>query len=104
MVHGPQTGRCHVCGELTDTYSNAACLRCGSVFHLALRQDMPGKDCGQVWINDESQTLEFACNRCLGLAAPASDGATDETAARYSRSTHSRASDLLRARRKGRGR
>lgn len=26
---------------------------------------MPGKDCGEVWINEEHLGLEFACNTCL---------------------------------------
>ncbi len=33
--------------------------------------DMPGKDCGEVWVNEEHQALEFACNRCLAPPEPA---------------------------------
>jgi hypothetical protein len=98
-VHGPQTGVCRACGELTDAFSNASCMRCGSSYHLALRQDVPAKDCGQVWIDDESQTLEFACNVCLGVVgAVESDQEMGERAG-YARSEGGRASELLRRKR-----
>ena len=105
MVHGPQAGRCVVCGEMTDPFSNAVCLQCGGAYHLALRQDIPAKDCGQVWINDEHQTLEYACNVCLGVTA-AGDSAGDEADAgrSYTRAQGVRASDILRRKRAGRAR
>ena len=31
----------------------------------SLRTDIPGKDCGQVWINEDHLALEFACDLCL---------------------------------------
>jgi hypothetical protein len=104
-VHGPQVGVCRVCGELTDTYSNATCMQCGSSFHLALRRDVPAKDCGQVWIDDETQTLDFACDVCLGRVDPSpaaeeSEESTERPA--YARSEGVRASDLLRRKRAGR--
>jgi hypothetical protein len=97
-VHGPQVGVCRVCGEMTDTYSNASCMQCASTFHLALRRDIPGKDCGQVWINEETQALDFACDICLGRTVPAE---SEPAAGRpgYARSDAKRASDLLRRRR-----
>ena len=103
-MHGPQVGVCRVCGELTDTYSNATCMQCGFPFHLALRNDVPAKDCGQVWIDEDSQTLDFACDICLGRVDPAPD--VDQEAARsaYSRSEGMRASDVLRRKRAGRRR
>jgi hypothetical protein len=100
MVHGPQVGVCRVCGEMTSVTSNASCMQCGGVFHLALRQDVPEKDCGQVWINDESQTLEFACNVCLGQAEPAAPPSDERP--RYARTQGTRAADLLRAKRRRR--
>lgn len=103
-MHGPQVGVCRVCGEMTDTFSNATCMRCGFPFHLALRNDVPAKDCGQVWIDEESQTLDFACNICLGQVDPTP--AVDEGAGRtgYARSEGMRASDVLRRKRAGRRR
>lgn len=64
-------GICHVCGEATEAHTYCLCGGCGMVFHLNARADMPGKDCGQVWIGEEHQALEFACNVCLTPAAPA---------------------------------
>jgi hypothetical protein len=85
---------------MTDAFSNASCMQCGAPFHLALRQDVPAKDCGQVWINDESQTLEFACNVCLGHAVePAAEPAAPSAGGRYSRSQGARASEILRQKR-----
>ena len=103
-MHGPQTGVCRVCGELTDAFSNATCMRCGSPYHLALRQDVPAKDCGQVWIDDESQTLEFACNICLGVAGESEGEQGVEARAGYARREGTRASELLRRKRSERRR
>ena len=105
MVHGPQVGRCVVCGEMTDPFSNATCLQCGGTYHLALRQDVPGKDCGQVWINDEHQTLDYACDVCLGRAETPASAAPEENEPRaYARRDGVRAADLLRRKRAERGR
>jgi hypothetical protein len=102
MVHGPQVGVCRVCGDLTTVTSNASCMQCGGVYHLALRQDVPEKDCGQVWINEESQTLEFACDICLGQAdfGPAAPPSADRP--RYARAQGTRAADVVRAKRRRR--
>jgi len=43
----------------------AYCGVCGNLYHLNSRSDIPGEDCGQVWINEEHLGLEFACNTCL---------------------------------------
>ena len=103
VVHGPQVGTCRVCGELTEIYSTASCLQCGGTYHLALRNDIPAKDCGQVWVNDEYQTLEFACDICLGRAAPAESAERDARPG-YARAEGRRASEVLRAKRAARNR
>lgn len=46
-------------------HMEAFCDSCGKPYHLNQRSDLPGDDCGQVWINEEHLGLEFACNRCL---------------------------------------
>jgi hypothetical protein len=33
-----------------------------------MRMDVPGKDCGQVWLNETHMHLEFGCLTCLGKA------------------------------------
>ena len=102
-MHGPQVGACRVCGELTNAFSNATCMQCGSSYHLALRQDVPAKDCGQVWISDESQTLEFACDICLGKVSP-EDDAAGAARPQYARAEGRRAADVLRRKRGERSR
>jgi len=61
-----RTLACHVCGDpLTDTNS-AVCNTCDNAFHLRLRNDAEGRDCGDVWVNEQFLALEFACFACLG--------------------------------------
>lgn len=56
---------CIVCDEATEEHTEAICNGCGKPYHLNQRADRPGKDCGEVWINEDFQALEFACNICL---------------------------------------
>jgi hypothetical protein len=65
--------RCVVCDDPVDEKTSSVCSLCGQRFHLNQRNDQPGKDCGEVWINDQYLALEFACRRCLDVPAePAS--------------------------------
>ena len=61
---------CSVCGDEMESHNEATCDNCGKTYHLNQRMDLPGKDCGQVWINEGHLALEFACDRCLHPAAP----------------------------------
>lgn len=56
---------CRVCSEVVTSITEAWCGSCGEVYHLNQRSDLPGKDCGRVWINEEHLALEFACDVCL---------------------------------------
>jgi hypothetical protein len=58
---------CHVCGEpLLGTLTH--CNNCDRPFHLRQRADEDGRECGEVWINEQYLTLEYACDVCLGKA------------------------------------
>ncbi len=59
------TDTCVVCLLTVEPYMVAFCGVCGSLYHLNSRADLPGEDCGQVWINEDHLGLEFACNTCL---------------------------------------
>ena len=76
---------CAVCGEEADERTSSVCHYCGDRFHLNQRNDTEGKDCGNVWINEQFLALEFACQRCLDEAQPPEAApapqAADETAA-----------------------
>ncbi len=61
---------CSVCGEQGDERTLSVCGNCGERFHLNQRNDVPGKDCGAVWINEQYLALEFACQRCLDGGEP----------------------------------
>lgn len=56
---------CCVCHEALTADTSAVCNGCGEPFHLNQRNDQPGKDCGEVWINEDHMALEFACRICL---------------------------------------
>jgi hypothetical protein len=100
VVYGPQVGVCRVCGEMTSIHSTASCMDCSGTFHLALRQDIPAKDCGQVWIDEETQTLVFSCSVCLGEVSLAAEPAPPPLGeGRYVRRTGVRATDVLRSKR-----
>ena len=92
---------CVVCGEGLEGPNMATCNQCGSRFHLVTRMDVPGKDCGEVWINQEFLALEFACATCLRGVPP---GITRERPARrrYARRSGARAADVVRQRRRRR--
>ena len=70
---------CHICGEETAEHTAAECMRCGQVFHLALRIDVPTRECGQVWIDDDTMALDFACDICLGTVPAIPAGSSQET-------------------------
>jgi len=56
---------CHVCEEALNAPNLATCLACHRDFHLQMRVDVPGKDCGEVWLHDERMHLVFGCQVCL---------------------------------------
>ncbi|MEO6397173.1 MAG: hypothetical protein ABIP13_01780 [Tepidiformaceae bacterium] len=62
---------CSVCRQSMAAHMLATCDSCGKAYHLNQRTDLPGTDCGQVWISEEHLGLEFACDRCLNPAEPA---------------------------------
>ena len=56
---------CVVCGERLDAVNVAVCGECGGRYHLVMKTDQPGKDCGDVWLNEVYLALQFACFNCL---------------------------------------
>jgi hypothetical protein len=68
---------CTVCGDDVAPPNEAWCGACGESYHLQQRTDVPGKDCGSVWINDEHLALEFTCNNCLNPVPPGLDDVLD---------------------------
>ena len=56
---------CVVCGEQAEAAMTAECNWCNGRFHLNQRDDVEGKDCGQVWVDEQYLALQFACNACL---------------------------------------
>ena len=73
MTRDPPTV-CRVCGDGADESNSAVCNNCEGRFHLRLRNDADGQDCGDVWINEQYLSLEYACNICLGKPPAAGAG------------------------------
>jgi hypothetical protein len=69
---------CSVCSEPLEQHTEATCDNCGLLYHLNHRTDLPGKDCGQVWINEDHLGLQFACDTCLDPPLEALSGALDD--------------------------
>jgi hypothetical protein len=70
---------CVVCLGGVEPHMEAYCGVCGNLYHLNSRADLPGEDCGQVWINEDHLGLEFACNSCLNPAPePSAAGNLDD--------------------------
>ena len=68
MTSAP-THTCEIC-EVSETNAQllSDCSSCGVLFHLNPRNDIPGIDCGDVWVGDcDEPVLQFFCNRCLEL-------------------------------------
>ena len=64
---------CSVCGEPVEEAASALCNVCDQRFHLNQRNDIDGRDCGEVWIDDQYLSLRFACYNCLGRATAAGE-------------------------------
>ncbi len=56
---------CAVCGEAAEESASALCGECDRPFHLNQRNDVIGKDCGDVWVDEQFLSLRFACFTCL---------------------------------------
>jgi hypothetical protein len=63
----PADPPCSVCGEPAEEAASALCGICDRRFHLNPRNDAGGKDCGDVWIDEQYLSLRYACFNCLGL-------------------------------------
>jgi hypothetical protein len=57
---------CHVCGRLLVGRDVAICNVCDRPFHLRVRTDTDGEDCGIVVLNERYLALDFTCFACLG--------------------------------------
>jgi hypothetical protein len=65
---------CAICADPLTPNASATCIRCDRPFHLRLRNDAEGKDCGDVWINEQYLSLEFSCFECLGATEARGSG------------------------------
>ena len=56
---------CSICAEPVERHTESYCNACGRLFHLNQREDLPGRDCGTVALNEAHLALEFLCDACL---------------------------------------
>ena len=70
---------CTICDEAVERHTETYCTICGNLFHLNQRTDLPGRDCGDAWISDQTLALEFGCQACIdGTNEPGPAAALDE--------------------------
>jgi len=67
---------CEICGDANDPSPIVKCIQCRSPFHLRLRDDLPGRDCGDA-IMGESMGIEMICNNCIDLQRAGSNPGED---------------------------
>ncbi len=86
---------CVVCADLVVEDASALCNNCGKPFHLILTNDGVGKDCGEVWLNEDFMALEFGCHNCL---APDAGDTSESDSAPSTRTKHTNttARDIVR--------
>ncbi len=106
-LHSAEGGPCAVCAEPVQAGASALCNQCAEPYHLVLTNDADGKNCGEVWLNEEFMTLEFGCARCLaqqrGLEPPPAPGAAPAVprpAQGRVKHTDARARDIVRRKRR----
>ena len=58
---------CSVCNEPLEAHTEAYCDACGLPYHLNQRTDLPGKDCGDVWINEGEGNFRWLPNQQSGI-------------------------------------
>ena len=75
-----ETFTCRVCGEQAAAAAMSECNWCDQRFHLNQRNDVEGKDCGEVWIDEQYLALQFACNACLSGGKATSPNSTATSA------------------------
>ena len=63
---------CSICAEPVERHTESFCNACGRLFHLNQREDLPGRDCGVVSLNEAHLALEFLCDTCLDATPAAS--------------------------------
>ena len=56
---------CSICAEPVEPHTESYCNRCGRLFHLNQREDLPGRDCGTVSLSEAHLALVFMCGECL---------------------------------------
>jgi hypothetical protein len=56
---------CLVCNEPLGEPNLAECSNCFRTFHLRVRMDVEGKDCGDAWLHPERLHLVFGCRACI---------------------------------------
>lgn len=56
---------CIVCEEEVVAPNYARCLSCHRSFHLQMRTDIAGKDCGDAWLHEVEMHVVFGCRNCL---------------------------------------
>jgi hypothetical protein len=63
----PET--CPICEEDLAAPNVVSCHACMRDFHLQVRMDVAGKDCGDAWLHEEMLHVVFGCRECITSGA-----------------------------------
>lgn len=105
-LSGAGEGVCTICADPVVEGASALCHQCGQRYHLVLTNKGDGKDCGEVWLNEDFLALEFGCARCVaehrGLPPPPAAGSAAPGPTAQARVKHDNASarDVVRRKRR----
>ncbi|RLT44455.1 MAG: hypothetical protein DWI58_00060 [Chloroflexi bacterium] len=68
----PTAYLCWVCNiEETQRILLEICSGCGNLYHLNPYNSVPGRDCGDAWIDDDEMVLQVFCKTCMDEARSA---------------------------------
>ncbi len=64
MLSSKATGLCPVCLEELAPIHQIDCVACLISFHIRMLENVEAKECGSMWIDEDSEAMVFMCNTC----------------------------------------
>lgn len=64
MVNTNIIGVCPICLEELVPVHQTSCVYCEGVFHLRMKENVVAKDCGSMWLDEDSESLLIMCKTC----------------------------------------
>ena len=64
MLYTNSTGLCPICLEELVPIHQIECTACRLVFHIRMTENEEARDCGSVWLDEDSEAMVFMCKTC----------------------------------------